>query len=127
MKRAFAVGAVVLTALLSVQLTVVGAMQVVGAEPIRTNIADMGYPGWFRVGLGIAQVGGVALLWSRRTRFAAAIGLAAILVGAAVSHLRFGHDAEHTAPAVVTLALLSLLAWMRRPNVLSPAPSVAGE
>ncbi len=91
-------------------------MQVVGAEPIRTNIADMGYPGWFRVGLGIAQLVGVASLWSSRTRFAGAMGLAVILAGATVSHLRFGHDAEHTAPAVVTLAFLSLLAWMRRPR-----------
>ena len=127
MSRLATVGLHVLSALLSLQLTVVGLMQVAGAEPIRTNVAEMGYPSWFRVGIGVAQLVGVAGLWTERTRFPAAVGLSIILAGAVFSHVRFGHDAEHTAPAVITLVLLSVLAWARRPRSnASPAANALG-
>ncbi|NOU30965.1 MAG: DoxX family protein [Polyangiaceae bacterium] len=116
MSRLTAAGWHALSGLLTLQLGIVGTMQIVGAEPIRSNIAEMGYPAWFRVVLGLAQLAGVVGLWTRRFRFAAALGLAVILGGAVVSHVRFGHDAEHTMPAVVTLGLLAVLAWARRPR-----------
>ncbi len=129
MSRVGAFGWYVLSGLLTLQLTIVGGMQVVGAEPIRTNVAEMGFPPWFRVAVGLAQIVGVAGLWSPRTRFPASVGLAVILAGAVLSHVRSGHDAGHTAPAVVTLALLSALAWGRRPGsaVTARAVRVGGE
>jgi hypothetical protein len=48
--------AALLSALLSVQLSVVGAMQVAGAEPIASNLRALGVPPWARVTVGLARI-----------------------------------------------------------------------
>ena len=82
---------------------------------------SMGLSGWFAYLIGGAEVlGGLGLLPPRTVRLAA-LGLAAVVVGAAVLHATTtpGGLAKGV-PALVLLALLGVVYWLRR-----PAPLVA--
>jgi DoxX-like family len=117
--------AALLSALLSVQLSVVGAMQVAGAEPIASNLRALGVPPWARVTVGLVQLALVAALWARRARFAAALALSAVLLGAVAVHVRAGEGPGPSLPAVVTLLLVSALAYARR-GERGDAPATPG-
>lgn len=84
-----------------------------------------GYPTWFRILIGVLELGGVALLLSGRW---AAIGAAAIIVvmlGGMATHVIFD-GGRHVTSEVVPLVLASLVLWMRvahtaRSRALAPA------
>ncbi len=103
-----------LTALLSLQLTTVGLMQVTGADPIATNLRHLGVPASARVLVGLIQLAAVAGLWGRPTRVASALTLVALLAGAVFLHARGGDAVDRTLPAVVTLLLTLVLAFAWR-------------
>jgi DoxX-like family len=103
-------GVVLLRCLLSTQLTIVGVMQMVGAEPVATNLRALGYPDWFRVAIGLVQVICVAGLWPVPTRRLASTTLVLVLIGAVASHLWAGDAAAKTLPAAVTLGVAAVLA-----------------
>jgi uncharacterized membrane protein YphA (DoxX/SURF4 family) len=71
-----------------------------------------GYPKWFRMAIGVIELGGIALLcWPRVARW----GAAAILVvmgGAWVTHLAFDHG-RHMTSEVVPITLATLVLWFR--------------
>ena len=71
-----------------------------------------GYPTWFRILIGVLELGGVALLLSGRW---AAIGAAVIIVvmlGGMATHVIFD-GGRHMTSEVVPLVLASLVLWMR--------------
>ncbi|UHC19700.1 DoxX family protein [Methylobacterium currus] len=80
--------------------------------------ARFGYPLWFMYAVGAAQLLGAALLWGRGTVAHGALLLAAVMVGAAFSHLRAGDPVVMALPALLLLGLLAGLAYMRRGELM---------
>ncbi|MFH6782284.1 MULTISPECIES: DoxX family protein [Methylobacterium] len=84
------------------------------------GFARFGYPLWFLYAVGAAQALGAVMLWVRGTAVYGALLIAAIMVGAVVSHLRAGDAPAMALPALVLLALAAGLAYARR-GELRPA------
>jgi hypothetical protein len=76
--------------------------------------ARFGYAPWFMVAIGAGQLAGAALLLTRRFAGAGALLLAAIMVGAVVSHLRAHDPLAMAVPASLLLVLLLGIAYARR-------------
>jgi putative oxidoreductase len=89
------------------------------------GFARFGYPLWFMYAVGAAQLLGAALLWRRGTVAYGALLLAAVMVGAAFSHLRAGDPAAMALPALVLLGLLAGLAFARRGELVPSDLQVA--
>lgn len=84
-----------------------------------------GYPLWFMYLVGILQLVGAALLWTRGFVGFGASLLAILTVGAVGSHLRAGDPVLMAVPAFVLLILLAGLAYARRKELLALAPGMA--
>jgi putative oxidoreductase len=84
-----------------------------------------GYPPGSHLVVGVIETAaGVALFLPRLTPYAAAV-LMVVMTGAALTHAVHGETQRFTAP-VVFLALLGLIAWLRRPRrATSPQPPLA--
>ncbi|AWN54112.1 DoxX family protein [Methylobacterium sp. 17Sr1-1] len=89
------------------------------------GFARFGYPLWFMYMVGAAQLLGAALLWCRGTVAYGALLLAAVMVGAAFSHLRAGDPVAMALPALVLLGLLAGLAVARRGELVPSGLQVA--
>jgi len=78
--------------------------------------SSMGLPGALAYVVGAAELlGGIGLLVPRFTRLAA-IGLIIIMVGAVVMHVtKIPGGLAGGMPALVLLALLGVVLWLRRP------------
>ncbi|MEA3142992.1 MAG: putative oxidoreductase [Thermoplasmata archaeon] len=76
-----------------------------------------GYPGWARLVVGAAEVAGALALLLPRTRFHAAAGLTALMLGAIATHLRIGEVGYAAFPLVLGL-LTATAAWLARPASL---------
>jgi uncharacterized membrane protein YphA (DoxX/SURF4 family) len=103
----------ILAGLLAVQFTISGVIKLVGVEMIAENFERWGYPSWFRLFVGAAELAGAVGLLLPRLRVLAASGLAVVMGGAVYTHIRAGEGPETVMPAVL-LALLALLAYARR-------------
>jgi hypothetical protein len=93
-----------------------GVVNIVGVEPVRTDFARWGYPGWFHLLTGGLELAVAVLLACRATRAGAALG-AGVMTAAATTVLAHGEYLHAVAPLVV-LVLLAL-AW-RRPPARTP-------
>ena len=74
-----------------------------------------GYPAWFVVLAGVGEIGGAIMLLIPPSATSGAAGLSVIMLGAVATHLFYGENARVVAPLLL-LALLTLLAWARRPG-----------
>ncbi len=72
---------------------------------------------WFRYLTGILELVGAVSLFIPRTRFAGAVLLATVMLGAVATHLFVLHNAP-TAPLVL-FALVGVVAWGRRKEALA--------
>jgi uncharacterized membrane protein YphA (DoxX/SURF4 family) len=79
------------------------------------HFARWGYPDWFRVLIGMAEIGGGLLLLVPRTAFYGAAALGVIMVGAAFTHLGHGEVPRAVVPLVL-LCLLVTVGYLRRPR-----------
>jgi len=102
----------VLQVLLGLAFVAVGIAKFNNAWWIR-SFEHWGYAPWFRIAIGIVEVGGGLLLFIPRFTTWSAIGLAIVMVGASVTHAT--HDGFWAQP-LPHFALLLLLAWLRWPN-----------
>jgi putative oxidoreductase len=74
-----------------------------------------GYPRWFRIAIGVIELGGVALMfWPRMARWGA-MAILVVMAGAWATHIVFDHG-RHMTSEVVPIALASLVLWLRRPH-----------
>ncbi|MFE1601712.1 DoxX family protein [Methylobacterium sp. ID0610] len=89
------------------------------------GFARFGYPLWFMVVVGLGQLLGAVLLWVRGCVAPGALLLAAIMIGAVVSHLRAGDPVPTMLPACGLLAVLLGLAYARRAEWRMPADRLA--
>ncbi len=107
---------------------VAGAVKLVPIEFERANFAHFGYAPWFMVALGLVEIAGGVMLGARALRLPGALLLAAIMVGAATSHLRAGDGLGMATPALVLLALLLVVAAGNRQGFRRVRPSrLAGQ
>jgi len=80
-----------------------------------------GYPKWFRITIGVIELGGVALLcWPRVARWGA-VALLVVMGGAWVTHLAFDHGRNMTSE-VVPITLATLVFWLRGKHQSSHQP-----
>jgi uncharacterized membrane protein YphA (DoxX/SURF4 family) len=103
------------TGLLAALFLLAGSMKFVKAEEAGQQFAQFGYPDWFRVLIGLVEVGGGLALLVPRTAFYAASALGVVMVGAVFTVLRGGEGPQAAVPFVVLL-LLALVAYARRPG-----------
>ena len=105
------------TVLLALALSSGGAASVARAEPNVRGMAELGYPAYLLLVLGIWKLlGAVALVAPRLPLLKewAYAGIAFDLSGAAVSHAAIGHPASKVAVPLVLLALAAG-SWALRP------------
>lgn len=93
-----------------------GVPKLLGSPDAMAGFEHFGYPQWFRVVVGVVEVvGALALLWPRVTAVAAA-ALAAVMAGAAWSHVRVGESPDAALPAILCVLLVAI-AWVRWPDM----------
>lgn len=111
----------VLQALLAAAFIMSGFNKLIHGPETVKMFGSMGMPGWMAYLIGGAEVlGGIGLLLPRTVRLAA-LGLMVIMLGAVAMHATvIPGGLSKGVPALVLLALLAVVFWMRR-----PAPVVA--
>ncbi|MCF4127589.1 DoxX family protein [Methylobacterium sp. SyP6R] len=112
------VGGLLLRGLLTAIFVAAAGMKFAAVPFEVAGFARFGYPLWFMYAVGAAQLLGAVLLWGRATVGYGALLLAAVMVGAAFSHLRAGDPIVMAVPALVLLGLLLGLAYARRGEVI---------
>ena len=106
----------ILSSLLALLFVFVGGMKLIGAEQVVAEFQKFGYPGWFRVFIGAAEVaGGVGLLIPRLASLAGA-GLVLIMLGAIYTQVAHGGSLM---PPFIVAVLLGVVAYARRPGAAS--------
>lgn len=101
-----------------------GSSKVAGAAQMAEGFTHFGLPLWFMTFIGACEVAGAVGLLIRPLASWAALGLAVIMVGAIVLHLRYDGVAP-ALPAAVLLVLMAYVAWQRRGDALFMARPVA--
>lgn len=105
------------TALLALVLISGGAAYLAHQADAAAGIAQLGYPPYLLVLLGVWKVtGGVVLLAPRLPRLKewAYAGAVFDLTGAAFSHLARGNDARHVV-VPIAFAIIAMVSWSTRP------------
>lgn len=82
------------------------------------------FPVWFRVLVGAAETTAAVLLLTRRTAFAGAVIIIAVMLGAMGTHLYWGRPGQVTSE-VLPLLLATLVALGRRRAFVLHKPSLA--
>lgn len=75
------------------------------------------YPVWFRLLVGAAETGAALLLLTRRTAFAGAVTIAAVMLGAMGTHIWWGQPGQVTSE-ILPLVLASIVAIGRRKSFI---------
>jgi uncharacterized membrane protein YphA (DoxX/SURF4 family) len=96
-----------------------GAMKFLSPDAVE-GFAKMGYPDWFRVLIGLGEIGGGLLLLVPRLAALGAAGLAIIMAGAAYTHFKAGEVPQGFIPLVL-LVVLVLIAYARWPRLTGRA------
>ena len=114
--------AAVLTAMLAIAFTAIGAAKLFAVPAMRARAAHVGLSvdayrliGALEVAGAAGLVAGFAVPLLRRS---AALGLLLLLVGAVVAHLRVKDGLEEMAPAIALGALAAALFAVSLPDVL---------
>ena len=110
------IGLWILTGLLALVYAASGGMKLLGAPQLVENFAKWGYPDWFRIAIGLAEVTGAVLLLVPRVAWLAGAGLSVIMLGAVFTHLRTPGETFIAAVPFVCLILLGVVTYARRPQ-----------
>jgi putative oxidoreductase len=81
-----------------------------------TAFRHWGYPTWFRIAIGVIELGGIALmLWPRSAKWGA-MAILVVMGGAWVTHIAFD-GGRHMTSEVVPIVLASVVLWLRWKSV----------
>lgn len=94
-----------------------GGLKLIGIPMMVSGFEHVGLGQWFRYATGAIEVGGALLLLTPRFAGAAALLLAATMVGAIVAHLTVVPGSP--LPAAVLLVLCATIAWFHRVRTLA--------
>src|SRR2546430_10636559 len=103
----------VLSALLAALYLFTGGTKLAGMQMAVEEFARYGYPDWFRLAVGAAEVTGAVLLLVPRAALYGAIMLSVVMIGATVTHLTH-QEAPNAVVPIVLLVLLAFVAASRR-------------
>lgn len=109
----------VICVLLAALFAFAGLPKVTGDPRAVEGFHKGGFPDWFRLFIGAAEIAGAVGLLVPRLRVWAASGLLIIMIGAVATHLRAGDTFDKVAPAALALLLLAVVAWLVRPRKLA--------
>jgi uncharacterized membrane protein YphA (DoxX/SURF4 family) len=101
------------TVLLAALFALAGVMKLVSPDAAK-GFADLGYPYWFCILIGVIEVGGALALLVPRTAFYAAVALGVVMVGAVITLLVNGNAVGAVFPFLF-LVVLAAVAYARRP------------
>lgn len=101
-----------LAVILALAFLMAGGTKLSGQAEMVENFDKWGLSSTAMYLIGLAEILGAIGLLVPRTRFLAALGLMALMLGAIGTHLL---NTETFVPPLVLLLLLSLLAWVRKP------------
>lgn len=105
-----------LTILLAAVYVWSGWLTATGAEGMVEAFERFGLPDWFRITVGVAELAAGLVLLIKPLVGIAALGLSFLMLGALLAHLL--HDPLiASVGAIVLLALLMVLMWLRRPVI----------
>jgi putative oxidoreductase len=90
-----------------------GGGKLAGAQPMVATFEKIGLGQWFRVLTGVLEVSGAIALLVPRFAFYGAVLLAAVMVGAIVTHLTVLGGSP--VPALVLLLITGTVAYLRKP------------
>jgi uncharacterized membrane protein YphA (DoxX/SURF4 family) len=102
------------TVLLAAIFLISGVIKLIPMQAAVESFARWGYPDWFRIAVGVAEVTGAILLLIPQLAWIGGAGLSIMMVGAGVTHLGTTGEAIR---AIVPLALFVLLAWVTLSNL----------
>lgn len=108
------IATLVLSGLLALLYVAAGVPKVVGVESAVTGFENFGYPTWFRLLIGVIEIGGGIGLLMPRVAFYAAGALGVVMIGAAYTITVHGEPG--VAIPIVCLVLLAIVAYLRRPT-----------
>jgi uncharacterized membrane protein YphA (DoxX/SURF4 family) len=115
--KAARVGLWLLSILLAFVFVMAGLPKLQGVPGHVRAFAHWGYPDWFRVVVGGAEVASAILLLVPRLAFFGALGIAVIMAGATYTHVvRVPAEAGRAPFTLTLLALAALVAYARRPS-----------
>jgi uncharacterized membrane protein YphA (DoxX/SURF4 family) len=117
MQRTRSVGVWLAALVSAATLVMAGSLKLAGAPQMVEEFYRFGYPDWFRVLIGAAEVGGAIALLVPRTSILASMILGVIMAGAVATHLRFGETLPATVPLVL-FVLVAAVGYARRPRWL---------
>ncbi len=95
-------------------------MKLLGNPELVENFARWGFPGWFIIATGLAELTGAALIAIPRARAFGAALLVAVMIGALGTHVVAGELNQVVAPLI--LGLLSTAAFWINRHTLSWLP-----
>jgi hypothetical protein len=107
----------VLRVLLAAFFVYLAVKNLAGDARMAEDFRRWNYGDGFRVAVAVAQLAGAVALFVPPLAFAGSLGLAVVLVGALVTHLRHDPPAS-AAPALLCLLLLLPVLWAARPAQL---------
>jgi len=114
----------VLSALLAALYLYTGVPKILGVGEAVQGFQRFGYPVWFRVLIGVVEVGGALGLLLPPVAFYAAGALGVVMIGATYTHLVKGITGA-TIP-IVCLFVLAAIAYLRRPAARGPGAGASG-
>lgn len=112
--RGTTIAAWVLSVLLGLLFLFAGSQKLLGAAEPAQHFAQWGYASWFRILIGLIEVGGGLTLLVPRVAFYAAGALGVVMVGAIYTLLM--NAAPGVPIPIVCLILLAFIAYARRPH-----------
>ena len=106
------------TGLVAFAMLAGGVMDLIGGEEIAASMAQLGYPAYFALILGVWKLGGAVVIAAPRLRLVKEWAYAGIffdLSGAAASHAAVGDEAAKIITPLVLL-VLTCVSWTLRPS-----------
>ena len=100
----------ILKGLLSVAFLLAGGAKLAGAKPLADQFCEFGLPLWSMRVIGALEL--VGAIWVEPYPFWAALGLAGLMVGAVVNHVKARHSISQVAPSALLLILCLVVAGM---------------
>jgi uncharacterized membrane protein YphA (DoxX/SURF4 family) len=104
-----------ITTLLAAAFLMFGTLKLTGAEQLVEQFSKWGFPSWFRLFVGVAEIVGAGLLIFPRTTLPGAVTLGILMAGCVFMHLKTG-EGPQSIPAVVLFILLLGIGYARRPQ-----------
>ncbi len=104
----------ILAGLMAIAFVIAGAAKLLRAKPLVAQFQEFGLPRWSILAVGALEVLGAAALFFNATRFWAALGLIALMLGAIANHLKVRHPISKVVPALLLLILagtVAILSW----------------